>query len=74
MFQVFTLQPKPQPGDLVNFSIDSENFTVNVQGQTDSVTVNFSKDELEVKTQELGDVKVLYVKPKHHLERESTED
>ena len=32
------------------------------------------EDELEVKTQDLGDVKVLYVKPKHHLERESTEE
>ena len=32
------------------------------------------EDELEVKTQELGDVKVLYVKPKHHLERESSEE
>ena len=31
------------------------------------------EDELEVRTCELGpDVKVLYVKPKHHLEREST--
>ena len=34
-------------GDLVNFSIDGNSFTVHVQGQTDSVTVSFSKDELE---------------------------
>ena len=32
------------------------------------------EDELEVRTQDLGDVKVLYVKPKHHLERESSEE
>ena len=32
------------------------------------------EDELEVKATELGDVKVLYVKPRHHLERESTEE
>jgi proliferating cell nuclear antigen len=34
-------------GDLVNFSIDANSFTVHVQGQTDSVTVSFAKDELE---------------------------
>ena len=31
-------------------------------------------DELEVKQAELGDVKVLYVKPKHHVERESSSE
>jgi len=36
-----------QVGDLVNLSIDDSMFTVHVQGQTDSVTVSFSKDELE---------------------------
>ena len=30
--------------------------------------------ELEVKATELGDVKVLYVKPKHHVERESSSE
>ena len=37
-------------GDLVNFSIDGNSFTVHVQGQTDSVTVSLSKDELESRT------------------------
>ena len=41
------LRAAKQVGDLVNFSIDANSFTVHVQGQTDSVTVNFSKDELE---------------------------
>ena len=41
------LRAAKQVGDLVNFSIDSEHFTVHVQGQTDAVTVTFSKDELE---------------------------
>ena len=34
-------------GDLVNFSIDANTFTVHVQGQPDSVNVSFSKDDLE---------------------------
>ena len=34
-------------GDLVNFSIDANTFTVRVQGQPDSVNVSFSKDDLE---------------------------
>ena len=34
----------------MNFSIDGNSFTVHVQGQTDSVTVSFSKDELESPT------------------------
>ncbi len=34
-------------GDLVNFSIDANSFTVHVQGQPDSVNVTFSKDDLE---------------------------
>ena len=33
-------------GDLVNFSIDANSFTVHVQGQPDSVNVTFSKDDL----------------------------
>ena len=41
------LRAAKQVGDLVNFSIDANSFTVHVQGQTDSVTVSFSKDELE---------------------------
>ena len=41
------LRSAKQVGDLVNFSIDANSFTVHVQGQTDSVTVSFSKDELE---------------------------
>ena len=41
------LRAAKQVGDLVNFSIDGNSFTVHVQGQTDSVTVSFSKDELE---------------------------
>ena len=32
------------------------------------------EDELEVKTAELGDVKVLYAKPRHHLEREPSSE
>ena len=32
------------------------------------------EDELEVKATELGDVKVLYVKPRHHVERESSSE
>ncbi|MCH1541391.1 MAG: hypothetical protein L7S56_08205 [Candidatus Poseidonia sp.] len=36
-----------QVGDLVNLSIDGDTFTVHVQGQTDSVTVSFAKDEME---------------------------
>ncbi len=42
-----SLRAAKQVGDLVNFSIDANTFTVHVQGQTDSVTVNFAKDELE---------------------------
>ena len=34
-------------GDLVNFSIDANTFTVHVQGQPDSVNVSFTKDDLE---------------------------
>ncbi len=34
-------------GDLVNFSIDANAFTVHVQGQPDSVNVSFSKEDLE---------------------------
>ena len=41
------LKAAKQVGDLVNLSIDSETFTVHVQGQTDSVTVSFAKDELD---------------------------
>jgi len=41
------LRAAKQVGDLVNLSIDSETFTVHVQGQTDSVTVSFAKDELD---------------------------
>lgn len=33
-------------GDLVNFSIDANSFTVHVQGQPDSVNVTFGKDDL----------------------------
>ena len=41
------LKAARQVGDLVNFSIDSNTFTVHVQGSTDSVTVAFHKDELQ---------------------------
>jgi len=41
------LRAAKQVGDLVNLSIDASSFTVHVQGQTDSVTVSFDKDELE---------------------------
>jgi proliferating cell nuclear antigen len=34
-------------GDLVNFSIDGNSFTIHVQGQPDSVNVTFAKDDLE---------------------------
>ncbi len=34
-------------GDLVNFSIDANTFTVHVQGKPDSVNVSFTKDDLE---------------------------
>jgi proliferating cell nuclear antigen len=40
------LKAARQVGDLVNFSIDADTFTVHVQGSTDSVTVAFNKDEL----------------------------
>ena len=45
-FLAQALRAAKQVGDLVNFSIDGNSFTVHVQGQTDSVTVSFSKDEL----------------------------
>jgi proliferating cell nuclear antigen len=41
------LKAARQVGDLVNFSIDENTFTVHVQGSTDSVTVAFNKDELQ---------------------------
>jgi hypothetical protein len=41
------LKAAKQVGDLVNFSIDANTFTVHVQGSTDSVTVAFHKDELQ---------------------------
>lgn len=41
------LRAAKQVGDLVNLSIDASSFTVHVQGQTDSVTVSFEKDELQ---------------------------
>jgi len=40
------LRAARQVGDLVNFSIDENSFTVHVQGPTDSVTVAFDKEEL----------------------------
>ena len=40
------LRAARQVGDLVNFSLDDKLFSVNVQGSTDSVNVEFSKDEL----------------------------
>jgi proliferating cell nuclear antigen len=40
------LRAARQVGDLVNVSLDSKSFTVNVQGSTDSVNVCFSSDEL----------------------------
>ena len=43
------LKAARQVGDLVNFSIDENSFTVHVQGSTDSVTVAFDKDELQNK-------------------------
>ena len=41
------LKAARQVGDLVNFSIDENTFTVHVLGSTDSVTVAFNKDELQ---------------------------
>ena len=41
------LRAARQVGDLVNFSIEPSKFTVHVQGSTDSVTVEFSKDEVQ---------------------------
>ncbi|MDE0869159.1 MAG: DNA polymerase sliding clamp [Candidatus Poseidoniaceae archaeon] len=41
------LKAARQVGDLVNFSIDENTFTVHVLGSTDSVTVTFNKDELQ---------------------------
>lgn len=41
------LQAARQVGDLVVFSLDSDHFTIHVQGQSDSVTVKFGKDQLE---------------------------
>jgi proliferating cell nuclear antigen len=41
------LRAARQVGDLVNFSIDENTFTVHVLGSTDSVTVAFNKDELQ---------------------------
>jgi len=41
------LRAARQVGDLVNFSIDENSFTVHVQGSTDSVTVAFDKEELQ---------------------------
>lgn len=41
------LKAARQVGDLVNFSISPDSFTVHVQGSTDSVTVSFSQDELQ---------------------------
>jgi proliferating cell nuclear antigen len=42
------LKAARQVGDLVNFSIDENTFTVHVLGSTDSVTVAFNKDELQL--------------------------
>ena len=44
------LRAAKQVGDLVNFSIDGNSFTVHVQGQTDSVTVSFSRTNLNPST------------------------
>ena len=41
------LRAARQVGDLVNFSIDANSFTVHVLGSTDSVTVAFDKEELQ---------------------------
>ena len=41
------LKAARQVGDLVNFSIDENTFTVHVLGSTDSVTVAFNKDEFQ---------------------------
>ena len=40
------LRAARQVGDLVNFSLDENIFSINVQGSTDSVNVQFTKDEL----------------------------
>jgi len=40
------LRAARQVGDLVNFSLDENVFSINVQGSTDSVNVQFTKDEL----------------------------
>ena len=40
------LRAARQVGDLVNFTLDDKLFSVNVQGSTDSVNVEFTKDEL----------------------------
>lgn len=40
------LRAARQVGDLVNFSISEESFTIHVQGSADSVTVVFDKEEL----------------------------
>ncbi|MDP6870039.1 MAG: DNA polymerase sliding clamp [Candidatus Poseidoniaceae archaeon] len=40
------LRAARQVGDLVNISLTESSFAVNVQGSTDSVNVEFSKDEL----------------------------
>ena len=41
------LKAARQVGELVNFSVDSDQFTIHVQGNPDSVTVDFSADELQ---------------------------
>ncbi|MDA1167461.1 MAG: DNA polymerase sliding clamp [archaeon] len=41
------LQAARQVGDLVSFSLDSDHFTIHVQGNSDSVTVKFGKDQVE---------------------------
>ena len=41
------LRAARQVGDLVNFSLSQDSFTIHVQGSADSVTVVFDKDELQ---------------------------
>jgi len=42
------LRAARQVGDLVNFSLSQDSFTIHVQGSADSVTVVFDKDELQL--------------------------
>ena len=41
------LEAASQAGDLVSFSLDADHFTIHVQGQSETVTVKFGKDELD---------------------------